>query len=148
MFKYFSIMLAAIIVFCGCEPANVTDPIPTMYRVTITSHTEEFSWGVVGLETAIPLLESRDIDYSRGMAIDKAYFSIEREDVNSTEPYVVSLGLDSQQNLLFSDSLDVSEDEFTEISYERLNISCSDPVWRVYSEHNIYVHVEILLYVF
>jgi hypothetical protein len=125
MFKYFSIMLAAIIVFCGCEPANVTDPIPTMYRVTITSHTEEFSWGVVGLETAIPLLESRDIDYSRGMA-----------------------GLDSQQNLLFSDSLDVSEDEFTEISYERLNISCSDPVWRVYSEHNIYVHVEILLYVF
>jgi hypothetical protein len=57
------------------------------------------------------------------------------------------LGKDSQQNYLFSDTLNVSEDIFTTFN-ERINVSCSDPVWVVQSEHPIKVYVEMTLFVF
>jgi len=121
------------------------DPIPVFYRMTINSGTEKFSSGLIGLETAIPLLEEHNVDFTKVITVKQAKFSIEREYVTSGDiltPYILYIGD------IMADTVMVADEITTNRGYYGLNEGCKDPYWRVQSQHNVMVEVEMVLYAF
>jgi hypothetical protein len=131
----YAIVILLISVIVGCKPANITDPISTMVRITMESNSEEFIQGI--LELHVPY---------EGISFREVYLSIERQEVVNNEPYVVCIteGTDT----LFNKTITVSDDAFTELTYESMNISCSNPSLLIFLNHPAKVHSRIVIYNF
>jgi len=146
---FLGIAILIVIFFCRCEPENMFDPIPEISSFTIISYAaNDFAYGTLGIESAVPILKEENIDFNKEIIIHKTLFSIERHDVNVKEPYIIFIGRDLQRNTLFSDTVNVSDDNYTEITYEKQNIWCSDPIWMVTAQHPVKIYVEMTIYAF
>lgn len=145
MIKIFA-TLTIIITFIGCKPIDITDPIPVWYRMTLESRTAEFSSGLVGLESAIPLLEAQNVDFSQAIIVKQVTFSIERESLADTTPYILYIGDIMADTVAVSES--VNDVYTTNRGYYDINKGCKDPYWRVQSDHNVMVRVRMLIYAF
>ncbi len=112
---------------CKCKPIDITDSTPTMNRVTMYWNTDSFIQDTV--ELSIPYKGT----------IHESYFRFQRENIDSKEPYIISIGT-------FSDTVSVFNGEITEITYEKQDIPCSS--YRIYSEHAVKLHTKVIIYQF
>lgn len=123
MSKNIKYLIVFLILF-GCGPLEVTNPIPMMNKITTYWNTDSFRGTV---ELVIPY---------EGI-IHESYFRFQRQDIESKKPYIISIET-------FSDTINVSDNEITEVLYEKQNIPCS--TYRIYSEHSVKMHVQIIIY--
>jgi hypothetical protein len=134
---------------CGCKPANVTDPIPTMRTLNVTYYaSDEFHFGLTGIKTAIPRLREEGVKDGDFISIAETSFFIERQEIDMDEFYIIHVGKDSEGYFMFNDIIETQKDDITTSSiYKRQNIPCYDPIWTVESLHPIKVTVEMKIYI-
>lgn len=131
LYKIVVFILAVIVgyvvtnAFISCKPIDVTDPTPTVNKITMYWNTDNFIQSTV--ELSIPYKGT----------ISESYFRFQREDIDSKEPYVISIST-------FSDTVSVFDEEITEITYKKQNIPCS--TYRIYSEHAVKMYAQIIVY--
>ncbi len=149
--KFFGIPIIVLcIVLLSCQPASISDPIPTMRTLNVTYYaSDEFYLGSTGIETAIPMLREEGVREGDFINIGETSFSIERQEIDMDEPYIIRVGGDSNENFIFNDIIEIQGNEIiTSFTYEKQNISCRDPVWVVESLHPVKITVEMKIHIF
>ena len=149
--KFFGIL---VIVLClalpSCSPADITSPIPVMRTLNVTYYaSDEFHFGSTGITTAIPMLREEGVKDGDFISIAETSFFIERQEVDMNESYIIRVGRDSGDNFIFSDIIEIKNDDIiTSSTYKRQNISCRDPVWIVESDHPVKISVQMKIHIF
>ncbi len=89
-------IIVLFLMLLSCKPMNVTDPISTMRTLTVTyAPSDEFHFGVTGITTAIPMLREEGVRASDFVTVVETSFSIERQEVDMDEPYIIRVAGDS-----------------------------------------------------